>query len=155
MGRLGSGGCRSAGKENQVQVGRLEEAVLPRLPGRRGRQDLGQKRHALHGSHGDVQGPRYVHGHWGGDGDRVGDVHGRRGGDVDRGDVDRPRDRDWVLQAHRRGDVHRVGGDVHLRGNGDWVAGVAAVHHRGNRGRDSDGRGGGRVADFVAVFSQP
>lgn len=113
---------------------------------------MGQKRHALHGSHGDVQGPRDVHGHGGGDGHGVGDVHRRRGGDVDRGDVDRPRDGERVLQAHRRGDVHRVGGDVHLRRNGDGVAEVAAVHRRGDGGRDGDGRGGGRVADVVAVF---
>lgn len=114
--------------------------ILP-LPGWGGRQDLGQKRHALHGPHGNVERPSYIHGHGGGDGHRVGDIHGPRGGDVDGGDVDRPGDGDRVMEADRRGDVHRVGGNVHLRRYGDGVvAGDAAVHRRGDGGRDGHRR---------------
>lgn len=60
----------------------------------------------------------------------MGDVHGCRGRDVDRGDVDGTSDGDRVLKADGGGDVDRVGGDVHLGGDGDRVAAGAAVHGR-------------------------
>lgn len=60
----------------------------------------------------------------------MGDVHGRSSLDVDRGDVDGTSYGDWMLKAERGGDVDRVGGDVHLGGDGDGVAGSAAVHGR-------------------------
>lgn len=47
----------------------------------------------------------------------MGDVHGRSDGD-------------WMLKADGGGDVDRVGGDVHLGGDGYRVAGGAAVHGR-------------------------
>lgn len=92
---------------------------------------MGQKRHTLHGPHGNVEGPGHCHGHWGADGQRVGDIHVCRGRDVDRGDVDGSSDGDWVLEA----DVHRVGGNVHLRRYGDGVVdGVSPVHRGGDGG---------------------
>lgn len=60
----------------------------------------------------------------------MGDVHGPRGWDVDRGDVDGSSDGDRVLKADRGGDIDRVGGDVHLGGDGDGVACGATVHGR-------------------------
>lgn len=91
---------------------------------------MGQKRHAIHGPHGDVERTGYIHGHGGRYRHRVGDIHGRRGGDVDGGDVDGPGDGDRVLEADRGRDVHRVGGNVHLCGYGDGVVvvGVDPVH---------------------------
>lgn len=97
---------------------------------------MGQKRHAIHGPHGDVERTGHVHGHGGRYCDRVGDIHGRRGGDVDGGDVDGPGDGDWVLEADRRCDVDGVGANVHLRRDGDGVVGVAPVHRGGDGGGD-------------------
>ena len=110
------------------------------LPGRGGRQDLGEEGHAVHGAHGDVERPGDVHGHG------VGQAHG--GGDVDRGDVHRPGDGDRVLQAHG------VGADVHLRRDGDRVAWdqVAAVHRRGDGHGGGDRGSGGRIAHVVRVW---
>lgn len=97
---------------------------------------MGQKRHAIHWPHGDVERPGYIHGHGGGYCNGVGDIHGRRGRDVDRGDVDRPGDGDRVLEADGRRNVDRVGANVHLCSYGDGVVvGVAPVHRRGDRGR--------------------
>lgn len=60
----------------------------------------------------------------------MGDVHRRCSWDVDRGDVDGTSDGDWMLKADGGGDVDRVGGDIHLSGDGDSVAGGATVHGR-------------------------
>ena len=125
------------------------------LPGRGGREDLREERHALHGPHGDVERPGDVHGHGRCEGHGVGEAHGRRGGDVDRGDVHRAGDGDRVLQAHSRGDVAQA----HLRGDGDGVGGgagaavgAAAAAHAGARGGDV--RDGGRVAHIVAIWKR-
>lgn len=92
------------------------------LPGWGGGQDLGEERHALHRSHGDVERPCDVHGHGGGDGHRVGDVHVAGGGrDVDRGDVDGTSDGDGVLEAHGRGDVDRAGAKAHGSTDSDRI----------------------------------
>lgn len=106
------------------------------LPGWGRRQDLGQKRHAIHWPHGNVEWPGHIHGHgscychW------VGNIHRRRGRDVDRGDVDRPGDGDRVLEAHWGCNVDRVGANVHLCSYGDWmvVVVVAPVHCRSDGG---------------------
>lgn len=80
----------------------------------------------------------------------MGDIHVRRCGDVDRGQVDRTGDGDRVLQIDRWGDVDRAGGDVHLSGDGDGVAGIAAtVHGWGDGCRVSDWGGRGRVVVMV------
>lgn len=90
---------------------------------------MGQKRHAIHWPHGDVERPCDIHGHRGGDGHWVGDIHVCCSRDVDGGQIDGPSDGDGVLQVDRRRDVDRAGGDVHLSSNGDGIAGVdAAVH---------------------------
>lgn len=106
---------------------------------RGGRQDLRQKRHALHGPHGDVERPCDIHGHGGSDGYLVSDIHVCCGGDVDGGQVDRAGDGDGVLQVDRGRDVHRVGGDVHLSSDCDGIVDAdAAVHGRGDGGRVGD-----------------
>ena len=99
---------------------------------------MGQKRHAIDGPHGNVE-LAYIHRHGGGYCDRVGNIHGRRAGDVDGGDVDGPGDGDWMLEAHLRCDVDRVGANVHLCSNGDGVVvevGESPVHRRGDGGRN-------------------
>lgn len=112
---------------------------------------MGQEGHAVHRPHGDVERARHIHRHGGRDGHRVGDIHGCRSGDVDRGDVDGPGDGDRVLQAHRGGDVDRVGANVHLRRDGDRVVVAAPVHRRGDGSGHARRRGGGRVAHVVAL----
>lgn len=82
---------------------------------------MGQKRHAIHWPHRDVERAGYIHWHLGGDRDRVGDIHGSGGRDVHRGNVDGPGDGHWVLEADWRCDVDRVGANVHLCGYGDGV----------------------------------
>lgn len=57
-----------------------------------------------------------------------------------------------MLEVDWRGDVDRAGGDVHLGGNSDWVAGVAAVHRRGDGGGVGAGRHRGRVVNVVTIF---
>lgn len=91
---------------------------------------MGQKRHAIHRPHCDVQGAGDIHRHGGRYCHRVGDIHRRRGGDVHRRDVDGAGDGDRVLQADRRRDVDGVGANVHLCGDGDRVVvvRVAPVH---------------------------
>lgn len=118
---------------------------LAYLPGWGRRQDLGQKRHAIHWPHGNVERPGHIHGHGGCYCHRVGNIHRRRGRDVDRGDVDGPGDGDRVLEAHWRCNVDRVGANVHLCGYGDWmmivVVVVAPVHCRSDGGRNRHRRG--------------
>lgn len=97
---------------------------------------MGEKRHAIHWPHGDVERPGHIHGHGGRYCDRVGYIHGRRGRDVDGGNVDRPGDGDWVLKADWRCYVDRVGANVHLGSYGDGVVVVAPVHRRGDGGRN-------------------
>lgn len=97
---------------------------------------MGQKRHAIHWPHGDVEWTGHIHRHRGRYCDGVGYIHGRRGRDVDRGNVDRPGDGDRVLEADWRCDVDRVGANVHLSRYGDRVVVVATVHCRGDGGRD-------------------
>lgn len=118
---------------------------------------MGQKRHAIHWPHGDVQRTSYIHRHGGRYCDWVGNIHGRRGRDVDRGDVDGPGDGDRVLEADWRRDVDRVGANVHLCGYGDRVVVVVVVvvttvHCCGNGGRNGHRGSRGRVADFVSLF---
>lgn len=103
---------------------------------------MGQKRHALHRPHGDVERTGDIHWHGGRYGDGVCDVHGGRGGDVDGGDVDRPGDGHRVLEAHRGGDVDSVGANVHLGRNGDRVVGGDAPVHCCGDGRRHGHRGG-------------
>lgn len=114
---------------------------------------MGQKRHALHGPHSDVQRAGYIHRHGSGYGNWMGDVHRCRGRDVHRGDVDWPSNGDRVLKAHWRRDVHSVGANVHLCRDGDGVVnGVSPVQCRGDGGRY--GHGGSRVADFTAFITR-
>lgn len=118
------------------------------------RQDLGEKRHAIHWPHGDVERPGHIHGHGGRYCDRVGYIHGRRGRDVDGGNVDRPGDGDWVLKADWRCYVDRVGANVHLGSYGDGVVVVAPVHRRGDGGRNGHRCSWGRVADIVSIWGE-
>lgn len=70
-----------------------------------------------------------------------------------RGQIHWPSDGHGVLQVERRGDVDRAGGEVHLRSDGDRVAGGAAVHGGGDGRRVGDGRcRGGVVVPVVCVF---
>lgn len=103
------------------------------LPRRRRRQHLGQKRHALHGPHGNVERPRDIHGHGRADGDRMCDIHVRRR--WDRREVDWAGDANWMLKVDRGSDVDGAGGNVHLRRDGDGVAGIGVA---------VSGRSGGR-----------
>lgn len=95
---------------------------------------MGQEGHAIHRPHGDVDGPSHIHRHWGGYCDWMSDIHGRGGRDVDRGNVDRPSDGDWVLEAHWRCDVDCVGANVHLCRYGYRVVLDAPVHSCGDGG---------------------
>lgn len=97
---------------------------------------MGQKRHAIHWPHGDVERTAHIHRHGGRYCDWVGYIHGRRDGDVDGGNVDGPGDGDRVLEADWRRDVDCVGANVHLCGYGHRVVDVAPVHRRGDGGRN-------------------
>lgn len=125
------------------------------LPGWGGRQDLGQEGHAVHGPHGDVEWAGYIHGHGRCYGNWVGDIHGCCGGDVDGGDVDGPGDGDRVLEAHWGRDVDSVGGNVHLRSDGDGgVVEATSVHRCGVGDRNGHRCRRGRVADLVAIWGK-